>query len=87
MSGPNLPRGLSPNEVAKVLRVSADRVRAWITSGQLGAINTAGAACGGPRYVVLPHHLTAFERARAAGPAPKPGQRRKRTEMVDYYPD
>jgi hypothetical protein len=28
-------RGLTPNELAKVLRVSPDRVRQWITAGQL----------------------------------------------------
>jgi hypothetical protein len=80
-------RGYTPNELARVLRVSPDRVRAWIQSGQLGAVNTASALCGRPRYVVLPHHLAEFERRRAAAPPPKPPRRRTRTKAVDYYPD
>ena len=30
-------RGMTPRELARVLRVSPDRVRAWIASGELGA--------------------------------------------------
>jgi len=87
-ASPALPqRGLTPNEVARVLRVSPDRVRSWIAGGQLGAINTASALCGTPRYVVLPQHLAEFELAHRAGPPPKPVRRRKRTDLVDYFPD
>jgi hypothetical protein len=74
-------------EVAKRYRVSPDRVRAWIKAGRLGAINTADARCARPRFVVLPDHLAAFERAHSAGPPPRPARRRKRTAVVDYYPD
>lgn len=81
-------RGYTPREVARVLRVSPDRVRAWILSGELGAINTAGRRCGKPRYVVLPQHLAEFARARSAGPTAKPAPRRRRPAgHIDYYPD
>jgi len=85
-------RGLTPNELARVLRVSPDAIRAWIKAGILGAIDTARHRCGRPRYVILPHHLTEFERSRrAATPAVKPPPRRKKqmygVDYVDYYPD
>jgi hypothetical protein len=79
--------GMTPREVARLLRISPDRVRAMIVRGELGAINTATVRCAKPRYVILPHHLAAFEQGRAAGPPPKSTRRRKKINMVDYYPD
>jgi hypothetical protein len=79
--------GYTPRELAKALRVSPDRIRQWIVSGELGAIDTARLRCGKPRYVILPHHLDEFARRRAAAPPPNPARRRKRTGLVDYYPD
>jgi excisionase family DNA binding protein len=83
-------RGYTPAELARLLRVSADRIRGWIKSGELGALDTALHRCGKPRYVILPHHLAEFERRRcAATPAAKPSPRRKRQAVgqVDYFPD
>jgi transposase len=81
-------RGHTPRELAKLLRVSADRVRGWIARGELGALNTAAALCGRPRYVVLPHHLAEFEQRRRAANVPTPPRRRRRQPgHVDYYPD
>jgi excisionase family DNA binding protein len=89
MSDQAAVRGYTPNELAKILRVNADRVRAWIKSGELPAINTASARCGKPRFVILPHHLAEFEKRRQAAETPKPERRRrsKQTTEVDYYPD
>jgi hypothetical protein len=80
------PAGYTPSELARILRVNADRVRAWIRSGEMSALNLASKRCGRPRFVILPHHLAAFEQHRAAAPPPRP-PRRKRTVKVDYYPD
>jgi hypothetical protein len=80
-------RGYTPRELAKVLRVSPDRVRNWIKSKQLGAINTAAARCGKPRFVILPHHLAEFERSRLAGSIPRPAQRARPQPGIDFYPD
>jgi excisionase family DNA binding protein len=82
-------RGMTPNEVARILRVNSDRVRAWIRNGELGAVNTAPTRCGKPRFVVLPHHLAEFEKRRAAAepPAPKRKKRRKQSDFIDYFPD
>jgi hypothetical protein len=79
-------RGYTPRELARLLRVSPDRVRSWIVAGELGAIDTARQRCGKPRYVILPTHLEQFLRRRSAGPVPKP-RRQKRSDMVDFYPD
>jgi excisionase family DNA binding protein len=81
------PKGRTIREVARLLRVGTDRVRGWIRSGELEAINTAATRCGKPRYVVLPSHLAEFEKRRRVQPPPKPAPRRKRTTKIDYYPD
>jgi len=38
------PRGHTPAELARLLRVSPDRVRAWIANGELGALNLGTAS-------------------------------------------
>src|SRR5262249_54717748 len=84
-------RGYTPAELARLLRVSPDRIRGWIKAGELGAIDTARLRCGRPRYVILPRHLEEFERRRrAATTATKPTPRRRRcreTAEIDFYPD
>ena len=81
------PRGLTPRELAAVLRVSPDKVLHWIKSGELRALNTASARCRKPRFVILPGHLEEFERRRLVAPAPKQARQRKKSTGVDYYPD
>jgi excisionase family DNA binding protein len=81
------PRGCTVAEVAKLYRVSEDKIRNWIKNGRLGAINTANTRCGKPRFVVLSHHLAEFERVNSVAPPPKPPRRRKRTAEIDFYPD
>jgi excisionase family DNA binding protein len=79
-------RALTPREVARLLRVRVDRVREWIASGELSAINTAPARCGRPRYVVLPEQLVAWTAARSIAASPPPPRRkRKAPALVDYY--
>lgn len=80
-------RGYTPNELARLLRVSPERVRGWIRSGELPAIDTGAVRCGRPRYIILPHHLAEWERGRRVSPPPKPQRRRRRQVLVDYYPD
>jgi transposase len=80
-------RGLTVTDVARRYRVGEDKVRAWITRGELRAVNTAAVRCGKPRYVVPPEALAEFERNRDAGPPPKPIRSPRKPQVRDYYPD
>jgi transposase len=80
-------RGLTVRDVARRYRVGQDKVRAWIRRAELRAINTATVLCGKPRWVIPPDALVEFEKRRAGGPQAKPIRHRKRSPMVDYYPD
>jgi hypothetical protein len=82
-----VPAGHTPRELACRWRISADKVRAFVRSGELAALNLATARCGKPRLVITPEAVAAFERGRQAAPPPAPAKRRKRTVKVDYYPD
>jgi transposase len=76
------------SEIARRFRVGEDRVRGWIRSGALRAINTADVRCGRPRFVALPEHLAEFERGRSAAAPPRaPKRPRRRPDEVDYFPD
>ncbi len=87
---PDKPRrGMTPNDVARLLRKSPDWVRAEIAAGRLGALNLAKSKVARPQYVVLPEHLSAFaEQRKAAAPAEKPPRRKRRPAgQVDFFPD
>jgi excisionase family DNA binding protein len=87
MNDPRTVAGLTVADVAKRYRVSKDKIRTWIKSGHLPAINTASALCGRPRFVVTPDALAAFERGRTAGKPKKQARRRKRAYPIDFFPD
>jgi hypothetical protein len=77
-------RGLTVADAAARYRVSPDKVRSWIRSGELFALNTSSAKCAKPRFVIPPDALERFERGRAAA-QPKPAPRRRRKPlMIDY---
>lgn len=80
-------RGLTTADVARRYRVGEDRVRAWIKSGALRAINTSGAACAKPRFVILPEALAEFERTRAAAQPATLKRPKRRPVQTDYFPD
>lgn len=81
-------RGYTPRELARLLRVSPDKVRGWILRGELSAINTASALCGKPRFVVLPEQLAAWQQERQAARPAQPQRRKRRTAgTIDYYPE
>jgi transposase len=81
------PAGYTTADIAKRFRVGEDKIRSWIRSGELIAINTADVKCGKPRFVVTAESLAAFERGRQTVTPPKPARRKKRTNVVDFYPD
>ncbi len=66
--------GLTVRDVARRYRVGEDKVRGWITRGDL-PVNTAASLCGKPRWVVPAEALAEFERRRAGGsPTPVASQ-------------
>jgi hypothetical protein len=79
-------QGLTVADVARRYRIGEDKVRQWIRSGELAAVNTAAALCGRPRWVVLPDALAAFEQRRTAAPVRKPRTKRQ-SYRIDYYPE
>jgi hypothetical protein len=82
-------RGFTVCDVAKRYRVSPDKVRTWIRSGELFAINTAASLCGKPRFVITPEALERFERSRQTftAPPPKVKRQKKPPGWVDFFPD
>jgi excisionase family DNA binding protein len=80
-------RGLTITDVAHRYRVKRDKVRAWIRRGELRAVNTAATACGKPRFVVTAEALAEFEKRRTDSPAKPEPRRRRRGELVDFFPD
>ncbi len=55
---------LTPPQVAKQLGVNADKILAWIRSGELTAINVAQNLGGRPRYRVTSQDLEQFQDSR-----------------------
>lgn len=68
---------LTPPQVAKRLRVSADKVLAWIRSGELRAVNVASPDAKRPRYRVTTEDLAYFENLRAVRDQVRPSSRHR----------
>jgi hypothetical protein len=80
--------GWTVTDVARRYRVSRERVRRWITSGILAAVNRQDCPAARPSWVITPEALAAFERERQPATPPKaPPRRKKRTDEIDYFPD
>src|SRR6185312_15394978 len=75
--------GLKVKDAARRYRVGTDKIRRWIRTGELRAIDTATE--GKSRYVIPPEALAAFEQARsAARPTPQPQRRPRKLQVKDY---
>jgi excisionase family DNA binding protein len=81
------PKALTPPEVADHLRVSSDKVLAWIRSGELRAINVAQKLGGRPRYRITADDYAAFVNHRTVVPDVKPLRRRARRDrdVTQYF--
>ena len=77
---------LTPPQVAKRLAVDPCKVRAWIVSGSLRAVNLGDGRLR-PRYRVSEADLAVFLAARSAGPEPKISRirRRKNPNYIEYF--
>jgi hypothetical protein len=72
--------------LARRWRVSEDKIRAWISNGELRAFNTAFSRSGRPRWLIDEADVAVFEQGRTATPPPRVTRRRRRTrEVVNYF--
>ena len=84
----NIPAyGLKTAEVAKRYRVGLDKVRSWIKSGELQAIDTSPHRCGRPRFIILPDAIADFENRRAfiKPRAERPKRRIQPKDIPEYF--
>jgi excisionase family DNA binding protein len=79
----NVSSTLTVREIAQRLKVDPDKVRRWIHSGTLKALNVAGNAFGRPRYRISIADLLAFEERRRVQPQIKVGRRQRRPRSTD----
>ncbi len=57
---------LTPPEVARLWGISSEKVRRWIETGELRAINVAKKSIGRPRYRIEKNDLIIFQDRRTA---------------------
>ena len=78
---------LTPPELARRYRISPDKVRRWIMSGQLRAVDVSTRpGIGKPRWRIHPTDLLAFENSRTARPPAKTTRRRRRpADVIEYF--
>ena len=74
---PDAPHYLTPPELAKLWRVSPEKVIAMIRGGQLAAVNLASRGSRRPRYRISRDAIRAFEQGQAPIPKATPGPRRQ----------
>jgi len=77
----------TPPEVARRLRVKADKIIRWIRSGELRAIDVSThAGIGRPRFRIELADLLAFEAKREVKPRVKTHRRRKPdSEIIEFF--
>lgn len=80
---------VTPPKLAKRYCVSAEKVLAWIHSGELAAINGATRPDGRPRYLIDESAIAEFEARRAVqvSRALQKRQRRKRKQrdIIEFF--
>jgi len=67
---------ITPPKLAKLLGVNSNKVRGWIESGELRAVNLGNATR--PRWRISQDELDAFVLRRTSGPKPESISRRRR---------
>lgn len=78
---------MTPPEIAKLLRVSPDKILGWIRSGRLKAVNLGNGYCR-PRYRVSRESLETFLNLRAVQPPPPHIPRRRKhvsDEIIQFF--
>jgi excisionase family DNA binding protein len=79
---------LTPPEVAKRLRVTADKVRGWIEAGELPATNVAKQGSTRPRYRISEDDLREFDKKRRVHKRAKVSRKRRKKaddDMIEFF--
>jgi len=78
---------LTPPQVAEKLGVSADKVRGWISRGELNATDVAAEGSSRPRFRISPEDLAEFQKKRQPSKPPlKPPRRRKKDpHVIEFF--
>jgi hypothetical protein len=79
--------GLSVRQFAQKWKIGEDKVRHFISTGELKAFNFSTSPLKRPQYRISPAAEAEFLQRRQSGPAPKPPKRLKRSDIIDFYPD
>jgi hypothetical protein len=79
--------GLTVADLARRWRIGPDKIRGFLRRGELVGVNVAASLVGKPQWRITLESVKAFEARRTSAPSPKPARRRKRTAIIDYYPD
>ena len=77
---------LTATQVARTLRVNSDKIRSWIRSGELVAVDVSQSPGGRPRWRITPDALDKFAERRAAVVAPRSVRhRRGRDDVTEFF--
>ena len=77
---------LTAAQVARTLRVNSDKIRSWIRSGELAAVDVSQSPGGKPRWRITPDALNEFAERRAAVVAPSSVRHhRGRGDVTEYF--
>lgn len=78
---------ITPPELARRWGISADKVLAWIRSGELKAIDAATKRGGRPRFLIDNSDIAEFEARRIARSVVRPIRRRRRgdTQTIQFF--
>ena len=76
----------TPPELAKRWRVSSDKVRNFIATGELVAFNVANKQSGRPRYRISIEEVRKFEARRATPPKPQVKRKMKKPQgIIEFF--
>lgn len=78
---------IAPPELARRYRVNVDKVRGWINTGELRAVNVASKPGGRPRWRISEAAIEAFELRRSAVVPTKTTRRRRRKspDVIEFF--
>jgi hypothetical protein len=81
-----LPDSFSVRGFARYYRIGEGKVRAWIRTGELVAVNVSSSP-GKPQWRITARSIEQFERRRSSAPLPKAPRRRRVPDEIDFLPD